>query len=316
MKGAKSLRIVLAEPFDPAVVARLEQIGRVSTLEDSAPESLLSAVAEADALLVRSKAHVTARIIEAAPRLKVIARASPTVDHIDLRAAKRRNISVVYAPNVAVASTAEFAFAAMMMLSRRIPFYDGQLRDGKFDTLRAPWGHEMRNHTIGLLGVDPVAQHLAELLSKAFSPPIIYHAPDGRTLEGASAQAVTLDALLAESDILSIHLPLSPQTRGLLNADRLAKLKPGAMIVNTSRGAVIDTAALAAALRKHLIAGAALDVFEAEPLPGNHPLRTAPNCILTPHIAGATLDAAAARYDVADDVARVLKGEQPKHPAE
>jgi len=316
MKGAKPPRIVLAEPFDPAVVARLEKIGHVSVLEDSSPDTLMRAMSDADALLVRSKAHVTARIIDAAPHLKVIGRAGPTVDHIDLRAAKRRNISIVYAPHVAVASTAEFALAMMMLLTRRVFYYDSQFRDGKFDTLRAASGHEMRNHTFGLLGVDPVAEHLARLLVKAFDPPIVFHDPDGRTLADSPARAVELDALLAESDIVSVHLPLAPNTRGLLNGDRLAKMKPGALLVNTSRGAVIDTTALAAALKKRHLAGAALDVFETEPLPAGHPLRSAPNCILTPHIAGATLDASAARNQVTEDVVRILRGEPPKHPAE
>jgi D-3-phosphoglycerate dehydrogenase / 2-oxoglutarate reductase len=316
MKGAKSYRIVLAEPFDPAAVACLEKVGQVSVLEDSAPESMMRALTEADALLVRSKAHVTARIIEAAPRLKVIGRASPSVDHIDIRAAKRRNISVVYAPHVAVASTAEFALALMMLLTRRVCYYDGQVREGKFETLRAPWGHEMGRQTVGLLGIDPIAEHLARLLRKAFEPPIIYHDPSERTPTDSVGRSVDLDTLLTEADIISIHLPLTPTTRGLINADRLAKLKPTAALVNVSRGAVVDTTALAGALKKRHLAGAALDSFEVEPLPAGHPIRTAPHCILTPHIAGATLDASTARFQVAEDVVRVLKGEAPQFSAE
>ena len=316
MKGSKPYHIILAEPLDPAAVACLEAVGQVNVLDDSAPDTLLRAVSDADALLVRSKAHVTARIIDSAPRLKVIGRASSNIDHIDLRAAKRRNISIVYAPHVAVASTAEYTLALIMLLTRRITFYDSQLREGKFDTLRTPWGREMGRQTVGLLGIDPIAEQLAQLLTNAFKSPLIYHDPTDKTPTTFSAQSVTLDELLAASDVISVHLPLLPTTRGLLNADRLVKMKPTAFLVNTSRGPVIDTVALATALKKRHLAGAALDVFEAEPLPAGHPLRTAPNCILTPHIAGATLDASTARFQVAEDVVRVLKGEPPQFSAE
>lgn len=332
MKNSKPYHIVLAERFDDAAVARLEQVGQVSVLEDSSPEALLIAVSQADALLVRSKAHVTARIIDAAPRLKVIGRASPNVDHIDLRAARRRNISIVYTPNVAVRSIAEFTLGLILSLTRRLPYLDAQLRDGKFDTLRQPAGREMRCLTLGLLGIDFVAEELGRMCAAAFGTPVIYHDPAGRTPQDRvaqppsavermaqppsavelAAQAVELDALLAQSDVLSVHLPFVPETRAFLNAARLAQLKPTAVVVNTSRGQVIDTVALAQALRRRQIAGAGLDVFEAEPLPANHPLRHAPNCILTPHVAGCTADASANRFHTAaEDVIRVLTGEPP-----
>ena len=313
MKNGKTYHIVLAEPFDGAAVARLEQVGQVSVLEDSSPEALLTAVSQADALLVRCKVHVTARIIDAAPCLKVIGRASPNVDHIDLRAARRRNISIVYTPNVAVRSTAEFTLGLILSLTRRLPYFDAQVREGKFDTLRQPGGHEMRRLTLGLLGIDFVAEDLGRMCGAAFGTPVIYHDLSGRTSQDLAAEAVELDALLARSDILSVHLPFVPETRAFLNAARLAQLKPTAVIVNTSRGQVIDTVALAQALRRRQLGGAGLDVFEAEPLPSNHALRHVPNCILTPHVAGCTLDASANRsHTAAEDVIRVLTGELPR----
>ncbi len=316
MKGNKPYQIVIAEPFDAAAISRLEEIGKVFILENSSPDAMIDALPDADALLVRSKAHVTARIIEAGPQLKVIGRASPTIDHIDLRAARERSISVVYAPHVAVRSTAEFTLALILAIRRRIPYYDRQLRDGKFDTVRGPSGHEMRHQTLGLLGIDPVSERLGAMYKAAFEARILYHDPAGRAPGEFQGQAVELDTLLGDSDILSVHLPLLPETRGLLNVERIAKLKTTAVLVNTSRGQVIDGVALAHALRKRQIAGAALDVFDTEPLPANHLLRRVPNCILTPHVAGSTLDAAASRFNVADDVVRVLKGESPRHPVE
>jgi D-3-phosphoglycerate dehydrogenase / 2-oxoglutarate reductase len=316
MKNTGPYQIIVAEPFDAIALPRLQETGTGTQLEDSAPESLMAAVSGADALLVRSKTHVTARIIEAAPALKVIGRASPTIDHIDLRAARRRNITVVYAPHAAVVSTAEFTLALILAALRRIPSLNRQVREGQFDTLRKPTGREMGRQTIGLLGLDAVAERLGRMCSAAFSSRIIYWNPSGDAATEVNGEAVSLEELLIEADVLSVHLALTPETRHLLNADRLAKMKSTAIIVNTSRGAIIDTTALARALRDRVIAGAALDVFEAEPPPVDHPLRRAPNCILTPHLAGMTLDAASCRFDVAEDVIRVLKGQPPLHPFE
>ncbi len=316
MAGKPKPRIVVAEEFSPEAVERLQEIGDVAILEDSAPDTIIASLPDAEALLVRSRAHVTARVIDAAPRLRVIGRAGPSLDHIDLRAAGRRNIHVVYTPHVAVVSTAEFALALILALNRRLFHFNRFIRQGQFENLRTPAGHEIGHQTLGLLGVDPVAEQLGRMCQVAFGCRIIYHDFADRTPVDFTGEAVELDELLAGSDILSVHLRLSPETRGLLNAERLAKLKPTAILVNTSRGPLVDNTALAQALRAKQLAGAALDVFEIEPLPADHPIRRAPNCILSPHVAGATLDARAARDDVADDVIRVLEGRPPKHPAE
>ncbi|MFQ5412456.1 MAG: NAD(P)-dependent oxidoreductase, partial [Phycisphaerae bacterium] len=312
--GRKPFKIVIAEPFASEAISRLEEIGHVTVLGNSAPDTLIAALPDADALLVRGKAHVTARIIDAAPRLKVIGRASPNIDHIDLRAASRRDIRVVYSPHAAVSSCAEFTLGLILAVHRRILFYDRDLRAGKFETLRNPTGREIGRETIGLLGIDPIANQLGAILSTAFGCKILYHDPYGNLPELFQGESVGLDALLGNADILSIHLRLTKETRGLLNAQQIHKMKTTAVLVNTSRGAVVDTLALAEALQQRRIAGAALDVYEAEPLPTQHPLREASlNCILTPHVAGATLDASEGRFKVADDVVRVLQGEPPEH---
>ncbi len=316
MTGKQAFNIVVAEPLDRGAIARLEEVGTVRVLEDSAPQTLLDAVSQADALLVRSKAHVTARIINAAPGLKVIGRASTTIDHIDLRAAQRRNIQVVYAPYAAVSSAAEFLLGMILTLHRRIPFLNRQLREGNFESLRQPVTRELRTQTLGLLGIDPVGECLAKMCQSAFEMRILSYDPSGAPLPDSVGQAVDLEPLLTEADVLSVHLAFSEQTKGFLNAERLSKMKRSALVVNACRGAVIDTTALALALRDRVIAGAALDVFEIEPLPAHHPIRRAPNCILTPHVAGITLDAAAGRSCVAEDVVRVLHGEPPIYPVE
>ncbi len=316
MQGRKPFRIVVAEPFADEAVERLRQVGEVTILEDSAPDTLIAAVQDADALLVRSRAHVTARIINAAPHLKVIARASPSLDHIDLRAARRRDIPVVYAPHAAVNSSAEFTLALILALRRRIIHLDRQVREGRFEVARKPESRCLTGAIVGFLGWDAVAGRLAGMLSGAFGASILHHVPGGDGHPPSNGTPVALEALLQSCDVLTLHLRATPETRGFLGADRLALLQPGAIVVNTGRGIVIDTVALAAALRAGQIAGAALDVFETEPLPADHPIRRAPNCILTPHVAGLTEDAAHTRYEVADDVVRVLRGERPEHAVE
>ncbi len=316
MPSGSPFQIVVAEPFDAEAIDRLSKVGKVEVLDDSAPDTIMAAVPDADALLVRSKAHITARIIAAAPRLKVIGRASPTVDHIDLHAASKNNISVVYAPHAAVNSSAEFTLGLMMALHCRIPWLNKQLRSGQFESLRKPSRQDLSTLTIGFLGFDAVADRLGVMLGVAFGSRLIYHEPSGAGPTAFEAESVELDRLLAEADVLTIHLSLTRETRGILGKDALARMKPSAIVVNTGRGGVIDTVALATALRDRVIAGAALDVFETEPLPANHVLRRAPNCILTPHVSGMTLDASAGRFRVADDVIRVLSGEEPLYPVQ
>ncbi|MFQ5424878.1 MAG: NAD(P)-dependent oxidoreductase [Phycisphaerae bacterium] len=316
MAGNRQFRIVVAESFNPDTIARLRECADVTLLDTAAPDTIIAALPDADALLVRPRAHVTARVINAAPKLKVIGRAGPSVDHIDLRAARRRDISVVYTPEVAVSSTAEFALALILALHRRLLYFNRFIRQGQFENLRAPAGHELAHQTVGLLGLGPVAERLGAICKQAFGCRVIYHDPAGGAPVDFRAESMELEDFLRSVDILSIHLRLTPQTRGLVSAARLALLKPTAMLVNTSRGAVIDTTALAKALRANQVAAAALDVFEVEPLPSDHPLRKAPNCILTPHVAGATLDAATARDAVAEDIIRVLQGHPPHFPAQ
>src|ERR1041385_5237075 len=173
MMGNRPYKIVVAETFDPPALARLREIGSVHVLADCSPESILAEMPGTHALLVRTKAHITARIIDAAPELKVIGRASPSIDHIDLRAIKRRQISIVYCPHLAVNSIAQFALGMILCLQRRIGYLDRQVRDGKFDILRTPAGRELGRQTLGLFGVDPVAAALGRICINAFGMPVL-----------------------------------------------------------------------------------------------------------------------------------------------
>ena len=269
-------------------------------LADPSPDKLAEAVRDADALVVRMRAHVTARIIENAPKLRVIGRAGASLDHIDVRAALKRNITVVHAPTAAVRSVAEFAVALMLACLRRITWYDRRVREGQFESLRAPYGHEFRHLTIGLLGDGPVADEVARICHDGFGATQLAHVPDAAEPVPSGATPVSLAELLSRSDALSIHISAGERWNGLVGVEQLARMKPSAVLVNTSRGNVVDNAALAEALKTHRLAGAAIDVFDAEPPGAEHPLRNAPNCILTPHIAAATQDVTDGYFGLAE----------------
>lgn len=311
--SSRAFRFVVAESYSTPALDRLRAHGTVLELADASPEALKAALPEADALLVRAKTHVTARILEAAPRLKVIGRAGSNYDHIDLRVARQKHIEVVYAPHAAVRALVEYTVGLILATMRRLIYFDRHVREGEFETLRHQSCRQLSTSTLGLIGMDPVAQGVARVVSQAFGARVLFDDPVDEHSGDGPAERVALNTLLAEADVVSLHLPLTPATRGLLSAERLAMLKPTAIVVNVSRGSLIDTVALAERLKTHLLGGAGIDVYESEPLSAEHALRTAPNCILTPHVGSLTREAADGLFDVVEDVIRVLQGERPKH---
>lgn len=313
MTDLRRLRFVVAEPILPSALDRLRGLGDVEELADPAPAALAAAISQADALIVRSKTHVTARVLEAAQRLRVIGRAAASVDHIDLRVARERNIDVVYAPHAADRALTEFTVAMILAIHRRLTYYDRHFRAGAYEALRQPEVYELGHLTLGLLGINRVAVSVGRIFSGAFGCRVLVSDPAGSEGPVLVGESVGLEELLKGSDILSIHLSLTTETRGFLNSQRLALLRPTAKIVNVTRGGVVDTNAVSEMLKTRRLAGAAFDVFEAEPLPAGHPLRNAPNCLLTPHIGACTRDVPEAAVDVVEDVLRVLRGERPLH---
>jgi D-3-phosphoglycerate dehydrogenase len=283
----KTLTIVVADPISERGLALLAEPGwRVLT---PPPAALADALAAADALIVRSATRVTAELLERAARLRVIGRAGVGVDNIDLDAATERGVLVMNTPGGNAVSVAEHALALLLALARRIPQLDAATRAGRWEKSAA--GVELRGKTLGLVGLGRVGFEVArraralEMRILAFDP---YLAPD--VAREAGAEPVALDELLARSDFVSLHAALSPATEKMINRETLARMKPGARLVNTARGELVDEAALAEALRSGRLAGAALDVFATEP-PVASPLLGLPNLIATPHVAGSTLEA-------------------------
>jgi D-3-phosphoglycerate dehydrogenase len=255
------------------------------------PEALEAALGDAVALVVRSETKVTAALIGKAPRLKVIARAGMGTDTIDVENATRRKIAVLTAPGANSNSVAEYTFALLLALARKVAPAAASLEAGKWDR-KAFEGSELRGKVLGLLGLGRIGSRVASI-GRGFGMTVIGCDPavTAEQAESLGLDLLPLDAVIQNSDILSLHAKLTPTTRHMLDQRGFGLVKRGVLIVNTARGALIDDAALVKALCDGRVAGAALDVYEAEPLPADSPLRTAPNILLTPHLAASTAEA-------------------------
>lgn len=286
-------RIVICEFMDEAAVQALHDefdVLYAPELVDD-PAALRAALADAQALIVRNRTQVRPALLEHAPRLRVVGRLGVGLDNIDLPACSVRGIEVIPALGANAQAVAEYVVGTAMLLLRGICSGSDAVAAGTWPRGRMSDGREIGGKTLGLLGFGDIGRRTARL-AQAVGMQVLAHDP---MLDAASplwAQAGvgcrTLEDLLGECDVLSLHVPLTPATRGLLDAARLARMRPGSVLINTARGGVVDETALARALRDGHLAGAALDVFEHEPLPGGSALAGVPNLLLTPHIAGVT----------------------------
>ena len=286
------MKIVIADDLPRSAVSLLTAIDGWTV--DATPgrplPDLLAALADADALVVRSATKVTRDVIAAAPALRVIARAGTGVDNVDLDAASARGIVVMNAPGANSISVAELALGQMLALARHLPAADAAMKAQRWEKKKFA-GLELRGKTLGLIGLGRIGQEVAAR-ARAFEMQIVAHDPFiSEELAGKiGARLASLDEVCAEADFLSLHLPVTPQTRHLLNAERLARCRKGIRIVNTARGELIDEAALAEALKSGQVAGAALDVFQQEP-PADWGLAQLPSVVASPHIAASTAEA-------------------------
>ena len=251
------------------------------------PTQLAADLADADAIVVRSATKVTAALIAAAPRLRAIARAGTGVDNVDVAAASARGIVVMNAPGANSISVAELAMGLMLALARHLPAADAAMKQGKWEKKKF-LGEEVRDKTLGLAGLGRIGQEVARRAA-GFGMRLIAHDPfiSEQVAADLGVELVSLDDLFARADYLSLHMPSTPQTRNLVNAERLARAKKGLRIINTARGDLIDEQALADAIESGQVGGAGLDVFEKEPTV-DHRLQMLPQVVATPHIAAST----------------------------
>ncbi len=253
-------------------------------------ETLRARSAAVDGLLCLLSDRIDAALIEGSPRLKVISTMAVGFDNIDIQAATARGIPVGHTPGALTEATADFAFALLMAAARRVTEAERYVRAGRWKT----WGpmllmgQDVYGATLGIIGLGRIGQAVARR-ARGFDMRVIYFGgSDEDAARAIGAERRSLEDVLAESDFLSLHCPLTPETRGLINADALRRMKPTSILINTARGAVVDHAALYQALRDGWIAGAALDVTDPEPIPLDSPLLTLDNCVIAPHIASST----------------------------
>jgi (S)-sulfolactate dehydrogenase len=309
--------IVISEFMDEAAVEDLRRDFSVTYdkgLVDR-PDELARLVASARALVVRNRTQVRGALLAAGAKLEAVGRLGVGLDNIDLDACKARSIAVLPATGANDIAVAEWAVTTIMMLLRGAYFATEAVAAGGWPRERL-MGREVHGKVLGLVGFGAIARETA-MRARAMGMTIVASDPfvtqDDPAWAQCSARPLGLDALLREADAVSLHVPLTAETRNLIDAPRLAAMKPGAVVVNAARGGVIDEAALAAALRGGTIAGAALDVFEVEPLKAGSPLAACPNLILTPHIAGVTAESNVRVSSVtAANVRRVLQANTGK----
>lgn len=255
-----------------------------------AREELLSTVGAYEALIIRSRTMVDREVLDRATRLKLVARPGTGLDNVDVGYAKSKGVTVVNSPESLVEAVSEHVILLMLALSRKLVDADVGTKAGKWEK-NALMGRELKGKTLGILGLGRIGKRIAEV-ARALGMRVLFYdvvtiPPD--VVSSLGAKVVGLDELFAASDYITLHVPMTPETMHMVNAQRLAQMKKTAVLVNTSRGGVIDEDALATALKEGRIAGAALDVFEKEPPSGA--ILSAPNTILTPHIGGQTEEA-------------------------
>ncbi len=303
--------VLVTEQVHPRGIAALEAFADVARPQRPDEASILAAAPPASAIVVRV-APVTAAVIDAAPRLRLIQKHGVGVDSVDVAHATRRRVAVCITPDANAASVAEFAVAAALALVKRLADRDRVVRSGRWrDTDDVPV-HELAARTVGVVGGGRVGRRVVQALAQGLGMRALVFDPfmSAQDIRAAGGEpAATIEDLLAQSDIVTLHTPLTPATHHLIDARRLACMQPHAVLVNTCRGPVVDERALAQALANGTLAGAAIDVFEREP-PEASPLLHAPNVLLSPHVAGITIESARRTAEhCAQEVARVLGGQ-------
>ncbi len=316
MPEPRKPRVLICDKVGKEGVEALARVSEVLDRAGIARDDLLEAVRDVDAIIVRSQTKITADVIEAAPRLQIIGRAGVGVDNIDVDAATARGVVVVNSPEGNTRAAAEHAIALLLALSRNLLAGDARIR-GREWSRTGLMGNEVRGKTLGLVGLGRVGVEVARM-GRGLGMRVIAHdvAMSAERCRRLEVEPCDLETVLREADFISVHVPLTPSTRGMIGARELAMMKPTTRLVNCSRGAVVDEAALAEALLQGRLGGAAIDVFESEPEPPwGSPLMDAPRTVLTPHLGASTEEAqTGAAMDVATQVIEVLEGRPPSSP--
>ena len=311
-------RILLFEPMHEAGTGLLRAAGEVLLAPALDEPTLLGLVGGVDAIVVRNGGAVTRRLMEAAPRLKVIGRHGAGLDTIDVPAATQRGIRVVFTPEANCESVAEHFVAMALVLSKRLLEADRALRAGRWEVRHEYYGRELHGKTLGVVGFGRVGRAIARICHHGFGMPVLYHGRAAALPEDEArcgARRAGLEQLLRESDYVSLNLPLTAETRHLIGREQIRMMRRTAILVNLGRGPLWDEAAVLEGLEAGWIAGAGTDVFEREPAAPDHPLFRHGRFVCTPHMSAHTEEAMRRMSLVAEDVIAVLRGREPRWPA-
>jgi D-3-phosphoglycerate dehydrogenase len=315
------MNVLLPQAIEPEAIALLDRENcTITTAPDPKPETVLPLIKDAHSLILRTGITITRDLIEAADKLMVISRTGGGLDNVDVAAASEHGIIVTSNLGVNTISVAEHVLSMMLILSKRLSTLDYAVRNRNFAIRYQNLPREINGKTIGLMGFGRIGCELGKICRQAFDMQVIAHDPylsDEKRNECHSwVRMVELEELLSKSDFISIHVPLTDQTRDLVDEAELSLMKSDAILINASRGGVVNETALTKALESNRIAGAGLDVFSQEPLPGDHPLLKLENVILTPHTAALTSECVIRMAtEAAKCVLDVFAGREPQNVA-
>ena len=307
------MKVIIADQINEKGIKELEEVAEVVVNTSITQEELITTIKDFDAIIVRSRTKVTRDVIEAAEKLKIIARAGVGVDNVDVEAATERGIMVVNAPESTSITVAEHAIGLILSIARKISIADKSVKEGKWDKSKF-MGIELNGKTLGIIGLGRIGTQVS-IRAKSFGMEVLVYDPYVTEEAGAKigVSVVDLEYLLRNSDIMTIHVPLTPETKHLISKDEFEIMKENAIIVNAARGGIINEKDLYNALSSGKIWGAGLDVFEVEP-PKDNPLLELDNVVLTPHIGASTKEAQIdAAIIVANEVKKVFMGKAPKN---
>jgi D-3-phosphoglycerate dehydrogenase len=302
-------KVLVSDPIAPEGIAILKQVADVDVKTGLPKDELASIIGEYDALAVRSETKVTADILEKATNLKIIGRAGVGVDNIDVAKATERGILVVNSPEGNTMAAAELTVAMLLALARNIPQADATMRQGEWKRSKF-MGSEIYGKTLGVVGLGKIGREVAKRL-QAFDMKVIGYDPylKPEQAEALGIRLVDLPTLYKESDYITVHVPKTKETAGMIAAEQIAMMKPTVRLINVARGGIIDEVSLAEAAKSGKIAGAAIDVFSVEPATADNPLLNIPNIITTPHLGASTEEAQVnVAIDIAEQIADVLGG--------
>jgi D-3-phosphoglycerate dehydrogenase / 2-oxoglutarate reductase len=309
-------KFLLYEPIHQAGIQVLESVGEVRRLSAFDEDTIIREIADIDGAIIRSQGGLTRRILEHAPKLKVAGRHGVGMDNVDIAAATEFGVQIVNTPLAVVEGVAEHTVGLMLALSKQLVYCDRETRRGNFGVRYEVMGREMLGRSVGIIGMGRIGRRVADICHRAFGMPILYSdvVPCPELERELHATRLEMDEVLSRAEYVSLHVPLLPETRGLIGEREFGLMRPDAMFFNTCRGPVVNEAALIKALQEKRILGAGLDVFEKEPSPASNPLFSMDNVVVTPHAATTTEEALHKMSLVAEDLVAVLQGRPPTFP--